>query len=103
MFYGTLISQIPSSTRSAAILLMLMLMIMIVFCLVIPSRADRENTPCREAGGWTALLVWKTRERLGKARIKPPPTRAESHECSLWQLITHPHRPAEHPRSGSGA
>src|SRR5438477_11550661 len=28
-----------------------------------------ENTPCGDAGGWTALPVWETGARLGKARI----------------------------------
>ena len=35
---------------------------------VIPSAA--ENTPCGDAGGWTASPVWETGARLGKARIK---------------------------------
>src|SRR5439155_14856570 len=29
-----------------------------------------ENTPCGDAGGWTALPVLETGERLGRARVK---------------------------------
>jgi hypothetical protein len=28
-----------------------------------------KNTLCGDAGGWTALPVWETGARLGKARI----------------------------------
>ena len=35
-----------------------------------PKRSAVENTPCGDAGGWTALLAWETGDRLGRARIK---------------------------------
>ena len=36
---------------------------------VLVMSTEAENTPCGDAGGWTALPVWETGARLGKARI----------------------------------
>jgi len=37
-------------------------------CFVISTAG--ENTACGDAAGWTALPVWETGERLGRARVK---------------------------------
>jgi len=34
------------------------------------ARAVQMNTTCGDAVGWTALPVWETGERLGRARVK---------------------------------
>jgi hypothetical protein len=47
-----------------------------------------ENTLCGDAGGWTALPVWETGARLGKARITSLAIfRLSSFRCSLFQLL----------------